>query len=95
MRYENVAVLVEGIEDIINAMLYCWVDKEGVICRQNGIFRVNCIDCLDRTNVVQVSLRKTIHRLGIRISLALSLLSFSLVGEGIGELKKLFNLSRE
>jgi phosphatidylinositol 4-phosphatase len=23
--------------------------------QQKGVFRVNCIDCLDRTNVVQVS----------------------------------------
>ena len=23
--------------------------------KQTGIFRTNCIDCLDRTNVVQVS----------------------------------------
>ncbi|KAL7647035.1 UNVERIFIED_CONTAM: hypothetical protein RMT77_002292 [Armadillidium vulgare] len=60
MRYENVAVLIEGIEDVINSMLYCWVDKEGVICRQNGIFRVNCIDCLDRTNVVQTALGRTV-----------------------------------
>lgn len=22
--------------------------------RQNGVYRVNCIDCLDRTNVVEV-----------------------------------------
>ena len=25
--------------------------------RQGGVFRTNCIDCLDRTNVVQVRLR--------------------------------------
>ena len=24
----------------------------GIICDQRGIFRVNCMDCLDRTNVV-------------------------------------------
>lgn len=54
MRYENVSLLLEGIEELITKMLYCWVDKEGTICRQNGVFRINCIDCLDRTNVVQV-----------------------------------------
>lgn len=54
MRYENVSVLIEAIEELITKMLYCWVDKEGTICRQNGVFRINCIDCLDRTNVVQV-----------------------------------------
>ena len=29
------------------------VDQKGVISRQEGIFRVNCMDCLDRTNVIQ------------------------------------------
>lgn len=31
-----------------------------MICEQNGVFRVNCIDCLDRTNVVQSALAKII-----------------------------------
>lgn len=30
------------------------IQKDGtVVSHQNGIFRTNCIDCLDRTNVVQ------------------------------------------
>ncbi|XP_071541737.1 phosphatidylinositide phosphatase SAC2 isoform X2 [Panulirus ornatus] len=60
MRYENVSLLIESIEDVIGRMLYCWVDKEGTICRQNGVFRVNCIDCLDRTNVVQTAIAKSV-----------------------------------
>ncbi|CAL4085307.1 unnamed protein product [Meganyctiphanes norvegica] len=60
MRYENVSVLLESIEDITNKMLYCWVDREGTICRQNGVFRINCIDCLDRTNVVQTAFAKSV-----------------------------------
>lgn len=60
MRYENVSVLLEGIEELITKMLYCWVDKEGTICRQNGVFRINCIDCLDRTNVVQTAIAKSV-----------------------------------
>ncbi|MPC27997.1 Phosphatidylinositide phosphatase SAC2 [Portunus trituberculatus] len=62
MRYENVSVLLEGIEELITKMLYCWVDKEGTICRQNGVFRINCIDCLDRTNVVQGDFTRTGER---------------------------------
>jgi hypothetical protein len=34
---------------------YFWVSDNSVLCQQKGVFRVNCIDCLDRTNVVQVS----------------------------------------
>ena len=56
MRSKNVAILIESLNEIIKKMRHCWVDEQGVICRQNGVFRVNCIDCLDRTNVVQVSL---------------------------------------
>ena len=26
-----------------------------LLSQQKGVFRVNCIDCLDRTNVVQVN----------------------------------------
>ena len=43
---------------ILKAMRYCWMDSHGVVCEQEGVFRVNCIDCLDRTNVVQTALAK-------------------------------------
>lgn len=35
-------------------------DDRGIICDQRGIFRVNCMDCLDRTNVVQAALARHI-----------------------------------
>lgn len=54
MHFENVSILINSIADIIRDMNYCWRDKQGHICSQTGVFRVNCIDCLDRTNVVQV-----------------------------------------
>nr|CAD7394691.1 unnamed protein product [Timema cristinae] len=53
MHFENVSVLIGHLVDVIKDMGYCWRDKEGQICSQKGVFRVNCIDCLDRTNVVQ------------------------------------------
>ena len=34
------------------------VDQAGVICKQEGIFRVNCMDCLDRTNTAQFMVGK-------------------------------------
>lgn len=36
------------------------VDQAGVICQQEGIFRVNCMDCLDRTNVVQAAVARAV-----------------------------------
>jgi len=54
MRFENVRVLVEALQREIKEMRYCWMDRQGAVCRQRGVFRVNCVDCLDRTNVVQM-----------------------------------------
>lgn len=63
MHFENVSVLINSIADIIKDMNYCWRDKHGTICTQSGVFRVNCIDCLDRTNVVQTALAKSVMEL--------------------------------
>lgn len=58
MHFENVVILVAALEERLRAMRYCWMDSHGVVCRQEGVFRVNCIDCLDRTNVVQTALAR-------------------------------------
>ncbi|XP_063228378.1 phosphatidylinositide phosphatase SAC2 [Bacillus rossius redtenbacheri] len=60
MHFENVSVLISHLIDVIKDMGYCWEDREGQICRQRGVFRVNCIDCLDRTNVVQTAIGKAV-----------------------------------
>ena len=42
--------------------------RDGVLARvQDGVFRTNCIDCLDRTNVVQsmVAHRQLQHALQV------------------------------
>ncbi|KAK7901700.1 hypothetical protein WMY93_018469 [Mugilogobius chulae] len=60
MRFENVQILTDAISDIITDMKWAWVDQAGVICKQEGIFRVNCMDCLDRTNVVQAAFARVV-----------------------------------
>ncbi|KAH1005438.1 hypothetical protein HUJ04_006428 [Dendroctonus ponderosae] len=60
MHFENVSILISAVADVIKDMNYCWRDRQGHICSQNGIFRVNCMDCLDRTNVVQTALGKAV-----------------------------------
>nr|XP_056705917.1 phosphatidylinositide phosphatase SAC2 [Euleptes europaea] len=60
MKFENVQTLTDAISDIITDMKWCWVDQAGVICKQEGIFRVNCMDCLDRTNVVQAAIARVV-----------------------------------
>lgn len=60
MHFENVSILVNALATVLTDMKYCWRDKQGTICMQKGVFRVNCIDCLDRTNVVQTALGKAV-----------------------------------
>ncbi|XP_023182697.1 phosphatidylinositide phosphatase SAC2 [Xiphophorus maculatus] len=60
MKFENVQILTDAISDIITDMKWAWVDQAGVICKQDGIFRVNCMDCLDRTNVVQAAIARVV-----------------------------------
>ncbi|XP_073970168.1 phosphatidylinositide phosphatase spermathreecae isoform X3 [Rhodnius prolixus] len=60
LRFENVSLLISNLEEVIQEIGFCWKDKEGVICKQKGAFRVNCIDCLDRTNVVQTAIGKAV-----------------------------------
>ncbi|KAL2083635.1 hypothetical protein ACEWY4_021408 [Coilia grayii] len=60
MKFENVQTLTDAIWDIIMDMKWAWVDQAGVICQQEGIFRVNCMDCLDRTNVVQAAIARVV-----------------------------------
>ncbi|XP_031844810.1 phosphatidylinositide phosphatase spermathreecae isoform X1 [Nomia melanderi] len=60
MHFENVSILINALATVLTDMGYCWRDKQGTICMQKGVFRVNCIDCLDRTNVVQTALGKAV-----------------------------------
>ncbi|XP_051937314.1 phosphatidylinositide phosphatase SAC2 [Hippocampus zosterae] len=60
MKFENVQILTDAICDIITDMKWAWVDQAGVICKQEGIFRINCMDCLDRTNVVQAAIARVV-----------------------------------
>ncbi|XP_017849082.1 phosphatidylinositide phosphatase SAC2 isoform X1 [Drosophila busckii] len=60
MRFENVSTLIEAIAPEAGAMGFHWRDQRGMICNQKSVFRVNCMDCLDRTNVVQTAIGKAV-----------------------------------
>ena len=60
MHFENVSILTDAIADQVRGLQFTWLDKHGVVCTQTGVVRVNCIDCLDRTNVVQTALARLI-----------------------------------
>lgn len=59
MRFENVSKLISRIKSELDEMGNFWLtDQQGVLSAQLGTVRTNCIDCLDRTNVVQSALAR-------------------------------------
>ncbi|XP_038045460.1 phosphatidylinositide phosphatase SAC2-like [Patiria miniata] len=66
LKFENVSVLIDSIRDIIKDMRFCWIDGQGVILEQRNVFRVNCMDCLDRTNVVQTAVARAVLSMQLR-----------------------------
>eukprot|EP00042_Codosiga_hollandica_P033391 m.222407 g.222407 ORF g.222407 m.222407 type:complete len:168 (-) comp54174_c0_seq39:583-1086(-) len=54
MRYDRVSLLMNQLESQATDHSYFLVDANRQTHRQQrGVFRTNCLDCLDRTNVVQ------------------------------------------
>jgi hypothetical protein len=86
MRYDRLSILVDQVDMELKKHAYFLADDVKVDSLQMGVLRTNCIDCLDRTNVVQsVFARKILtlqlEKLGIlaqgeRIHDQLSLESF-------------------
>jgi len=63
MKYENVNNLIRKIDDAIQEYGYFYSKEGEVIDLQKGVLRTNCMDNLDRTNVVQMSLAKYILKI--------------------------------
>ncbi|KAL5511494.1 hypothetical protein ACEPAH_4711 [Sanghuangporus vaninii] len=53
MHYENISSLVKRLSNVFETQGFTWFSGEVLMSKQRSVFRVNCIDCLDRTNVVQ------------------------------------------
>ncbi|KAI8322308.1 hypothetical protein GQ54DRAFT_260146, partial [Martensiomyces pterosporus] len=73
MRFETLNQLADQLQREISDMGYFWQAGAHRFTTQTGIFRVNCMDCLDRTNVVQSTiarcvLNEQLVRLGVHIS---------------------------
>lgn len=71
MRWDRLSILMDRISRTQDQLGYFMMLQDGSTpCLQDGVFRTNCIDCLDRTNVVQSllaqrSLEQQLRRLGI------------------------------
>ncbi|XP_064466901.1 phosphatidylinositol-3-phosphatase SAC1-like isoform X2 [Ornithodoros turicata] len=71
MRWDRLSILMDRIIPVQDNLGYFMRLQDGSVpCLQDGVFRTNCIDCLDRTNVVQFllakrSLQEQLQRLGV------------------------------
>lgn len=53
MKFENVSILIESLGKTLDSFGETVEVNGQQISRQSGVLRTNCMDCLDRTNVVQ------------------------------------------
>jgi hypothetical protein len=54
MQWHRISILINQLKDDLEKQHYTTVDSNfSKLSDQNSIVRTNCIDCLDRTNVVQ------------------------------------------
>ncbi|KAK4556743.1 hypothetical protein LTR86_006314 [Recurvomyces mirabilis] len=74
MKFENVSILLDTLQTSLKS--FGWIVKQDDrnIQQQTGIVRTNCMDCLDRTNVVQSAiggwaLEQQLAELGLNIDL--------------------------
>lgn len=59
MRWDRLSILIDRVALDQDEMGYFLLLRDGsLISLQDGVFRTNCIDCLDRTNVVQSMLAR-------------------------------------
>ena len=73
MRYDRLTILIDRLAHEQDEFAVFHLRRDGTLLSvQDGVFRTNCMDCLDRTNVVQSllarrSLEKTLLRLGVLV----------------------------
>ncbi|KAG4100035.1 hypothetical protein H8356DRAFT_988502 [Neocallimastix lanati (nom. inval.)] len=69
MRWHRLSLLIDQIEDDLIKQGYYHENENGeVVQEQNSVCRTNCMDCLDRTNVVQSVLARRSLNLQLRES---------------------------
>jgi hypothetical protein len=59
MHFENVSRLMDTLEPFATATGWTVISDDQVKHKQSGVLRTNCMDCLDRTNVVQSACART------------------------------------
>ncbi|KAJ4373403.1 hypothetical protein N0V83_003698 [Neocucurbitaria cava] len=59
MHFENVSKLMDSLEPFMKSTSWVEITDDEVKRKQTGVLRTNCMDCLDRTNVVQSACART------------------------------------
>ena len=68
-KWDRLSILINRLANDQDSFSYFCIRKDGlVVSAQQGSFRTNCIDCLDRTNVVQGLLGKRILHIQLIVS---------------------------
>ncbi|KAK2864692.1 hypothetical protein Q7C36_003846 [Tachysurus vachellii] len=71
MRWYRLQILVDAVAEMQDEFGYFMLNSDRkVVVEQSGTFRSNCMDCLDRTNVIQSllarrSLQSQLQRMGV------------------------------
>lgn len=61
LRWDRLNMLLDRLTHELEQMGYFLLLEDGtLLLAQDGVFRTNCIDCLDRTNVVQSMIAKRV-----------------------------------
>ncbi|KAK3117788.1 hypothetical protein LTR53_000476 [Teratosphaeriaceae sp. CCFEE 6253] len=74
MKFENVSILLETLQSALGSFGWTMKQNDRELRDQTGVVRTNCMDCLDRTNVVQSAiggwaLEQELAELGLKIDL--------------------------
>jgi len=74
MRFDKVSVLLDALQGSLRSFGWSLTQDDRNIRQQTGILRTNCMDCLDRTNVVQSAvggwvLQQQLAEMGMSINL--------------------------
>lgn len=59
MHFENVSQLMDTLAPFLRFASWTEIAENSVKRKQSGVLRTNCMDCLDRTNVVQSACART------------------------------------
>eukprot|EP01099_Mayorella_cantabrigiensis_P003252 TRINITY_DN2523_c0_g2_i1.p1 TRINITY_DN2523_c0_g2~~TRINITY_DN2523_c0_g2_i1.p1 ORF type:complete len:466 (+),score=113.09 TRINITY_DN2523_c0_g2_i1:577-1974(+) len=58
LRYDRLSILMERVRSELKEIGYFYHESGKVVSKQTGVFRTNCMDNIDRTNVVQALLAR-------------------------------------